>query len=102
VAITITSALPCTLRANDVIQIVGTGFGAVKGKVTINGVKAPCAPWTDTAIQCYVPMGVPGGGGNFVVTHADGVTTGSAPMTHQGQRAPHDTSATPVKDRDHD
>lgn len=100
-AISITSALPATMQANQEIRIIGSGFGTVKGKVTIGGVKAPCAPWTDTLIQCYVPMGVPAGAASLVVTHADGVTTGTAPLVHSG-RAPHDTSPSTNKDRDHD
>lgn len=97
-AISLTSVLPDRGVANDIVILKGSGFGATKGVVKFNGVKAVCGPWTDTQIQAVIPMGC--SSGNCVVTHADGVTTANVPFSHQ--RGSTDTSAVKVPDRDHD
>jgi outer membrane protein assembly factor BamB len=48
--------------------IVGSGFGADRGTVTVGGVAAPVSRWSDTLVNAYVPEGAALGAVDVIVT----------------------------------
>ena len=51
----ITSVAPSSGTRRSTVQIAGTHFGAVRGKVKFGSVRAAVTQWSDTSITCIVP-----------------------------------------------
>jgi PKD repeat protein len=51
----ITSVAPSSGTWRSTVQIAGTHFGAIRGKVKFGSVRAAVAQWSDTSISCVVP-----------------------------------------------
>ncbi len=51
----ITSVAPSSGTRRSTVQIAGTHFGAVRGKVKFGSVRATVTQWSDTSISCIVP-----------------------------------------------
>jgi hypothetical protein len=54
---TITSLSPDSGPVGTAVAITGTGFGAMQGTVTFNGIMATVTSWSDTVINTTVPSG---------------------------------------------
>lgn len=76
VAQSVTSLSPADPARSSRLVIRGSGFGNSQGAVTINGVSAHIARWTDSRISAYIAESTPLGAGSVVVSAGGVVTAG--------------------------
>lgn len=75
---TIASVSPATVSRSGFVEVVGSNFGASRGKLLIDGISAPVAKWTDIRIAAYVPEGASLGSLAVTVVTAAGTSNGAA------------------------
>ena len=68
----ITSVAPSSRTRKSTVQIAGTHFGAVAGKVKFGSVRAAVTQWSDTSISCIVPASAHLGARPITVTNSQG------------------------------
>lgn len=77
------SVSPEFVARGETFTVTGTGFGS-SGTVTVGGVAADVASWSNTAVVATVPGDTPGGWQDVVVTTVGGSSTVAGPFVgHQ-------------------